>query len=432
MPLEPGPAATGASSSSGRYPRYRSPINRERDRGDEHDHHQDELEDPVHPERARTRSAIRPPTMLPTAMPPKKPVRIADTAWVVLPKTRTSCRDQTISSIRAAAAGQDEDREDHGVPFCLAAPISPSFLLSTASVASRIPPDPASRAERPQRGRASRVQGKARNGERRRRRPGATRHAEDQPLRAIDRQRNGPANARTTIRDRAAKRFATVSARPEIASSQSRHRSGARTTLTIVMTPPACAAHQGDPRHRPRSARYTIPSPGAALTAAPPRTSHGHRRDRQNDARAARTGARSATRTATATGAKREERQHRDDVPPREPPGRDRKRSMRKIHDVEGGAGREREPAPSPGRRWRVVIRVRLDRDRHPGRRGARRPAAAAPRASRRCIVRPAAPTRLTAMTSSRLAPMAARTSTTGDPSAAGSQVVRPVRRRTP
>ena len=45
----------------------------------------------------RTRSAIRPPTAAPIAIPPKKPVRIADTAWVVLPNTRTSWRDQTIS-----------------------------------------------------------------------------------------------------------------------------------------------------------------------------------------------------------------------------------------------------------------------------------------------------------------------------------------------
>ena len=45
----------------------------------------------------RTRSAIRPPTAAPIAMPPKKPVRIAETAWVVLPNTSTSWRDQTIS-----------------------------------------------------------------------------------------------------------------------------------------------------------------------------------------------------------------------------------------------------------------------------------------------------------------------------------------------
>ncbi len=38
----------------------------------------------------RTRSAYRPPTALPIAIPPKNPVRIAETAWVVLPKTRTS------------------------------------------------------------------------------------------------------------------------------------------------------------------------------------------------------------------------------------------------------------------------------------------------------------------------------------------------------
>src|SRR5215218_7655687 len=51
----------------------------------------------------RTRSAMRPPMKLPTAIPPKNPARIAETAWVVLPKTRTSCRDHTISSISAAA-----------------------------------------------------------------------------------------------------------------------------------------------------------------------------------------------------------------------------------------------------------------------------------------------------------------------------------------
>ena len=45
----------------------------------------------------RTRSAIRPPIAAPIAIPPKKPVRIADTAWVVLPNTRTSWRDHTIS-----------------------------------------------------------------------------------------------------------------------------------------------------------------------------------------------------------------------------------------------------------------------------------------------------------------------------------------------
>ena len=45
----------------------------------------------------RTRSAIRPPTVAPIAMPPKNPVRMAETACVVFPKTRTSWRDQTIS-----------------------------------------------------------------------------------------------------------------------------------------------------------------------------------------------------------------------------------------------------------------------------------------------------------------------------------------------
>ena len=45
----------------------------------------------------RTRSASRPPSALPIAIPPKNPARIAETACVVLPKTRTSCRDQTIS-----------------------------------------------------------------------------------------------------------------------------------------------------------------------------------------------------------------------------------------------------------------------------------------------------------------------------------------------
>ena len=43
------------------------------------------------------RSPIRPPTTAPIAMPPKNPVRIAETACVVLPKTSTSWRAQTIS-----------------------------------------------------------------------------------------------------------------------------------------------------------------------------------------------------------------------------------------------------------------------------------------------------------------------------------------------
>jgi len=45
----------------------------------------------------RTLSAIRPPTTLPIAIPPKKPVRIAETACVVFPNTSTSWRAQTIS-----------------------------------------------------------------------------------------------------------------------------------------------------------------------------------------------------------------------------------------------------------------------------------------------------------------------------------------------
>ena len=44
-----------------------------------------------------TRSAIRPPTAPPIASPPKNPVRIVDTAWLVLPNTSTSCRAQTTS-----------------------------------------------------------------------------------------------------------------------------------------------------------------------------------------------------------------------------------------------------------------------------------------------------------------------------------------------
>ncbi len=51
----------------------------------------------------RTRSANRPPTTAPMAIPPKKPVRMAATAWVVLPKTSTSWRDHTISYTRPAA-----------------------------------------------------------------------------------------------------------------------------------------------------------------------------------------------------------------------------------------------------------------------------------------------------------------------------------------
>jgi hypothetical protein len=45
----------------------------------------------------RTRSAMRPPTKAPIAMPPKNPVRIAETACVVFPNTSTNWRDQTIS-----------------------------------------------------------------------------------------------------------------------------------------------------------------------------------------------------------------------------------------------------------------------------------------------------------------------------------------------
>jgi hypothetical protein len=51
----------------------------------------------------RTLSPIRPPIALPIAMPPKKPVRIAEIACVVLPKTRTSWRAQTTSYTRPAA-----------------------------------------------------------------------------------------------------------------------------------------------------------------------------------------------------------------------------------------------------------------------------------------------------------------------------------------
>src|SRR6185312_19426 len=46
---------------------------------------------------------MRPPTNAPIAIPPKKPVRIVETAWVVLPKTRTSWRDQTTSYMSPAA-----------------------------------------------------------------------------------------------------------------------------------------------------------------------------------------------------------------------------------------------------------------------------------------------------------------------------------------
>ena len=44
-----------------------------------------------------TRSAIRPPTTPPIARPPKNPVRIVETAWLVLPNTSTSWRAQTTS-----------------------------------------------------------------------------------------------------------------------------------------------------------------------------------------------------------------------------------------------------------------------------------------------------------------------------------------------
>ena len=44
-----------------------------------------------------TRSATRPPTAPPIARPPKNPVRIVDTAWLVLPNTSTSWRAHTTS-----------------------------------------------------------------------------------------------------------------------------------------------------------------------------------------------------------------------------------------------------------------------------------------------------------------------------------------------
>src|SRR4029079_2446664 len=50
-----------------------------------------------------TRSANRPPATLPIAIPPKNPVRIVATAWVVFPNTRTSCLDQTTSYMSPAA-----------------------------------------------------------------------------------------------------------------------------------------------------------------------------------------------------------------------------------------------------------------------------------------------------------------------------------------
>src|SRR4051794_34777356 len=50
-----------------------------------------------------TLSASRPPPHEPIAIPPKNPVRITEIACVVLPKTSTSCRDQTTSYMRPAA-----------------------------------------------------------------------------------------------------------------------------------------------------------------------------------------------------------------------------------------------------------------------------------------------------------------------------------------
>ena len=76
----------------------------ERDRRHEDDHGEGELEDAVHPQR------VADPVGDPAADEAadgdarrRSPVRIAETACVVFPKTRTSWRDQTISSIRAAA-----------------------------------------------------------------------------------------------------------------------------------------------------------------------------------------------------------------------------------------------------------------------------------------------------------------------------------------
>ena len=67
----------------------------ERGRDDDHDQH--ELQHAVEPQRRA--NPIGDPTAhtLPIAIPPKKPVRMRETAWVVLPNTSTSWRDQTIS-----------------------------------------------------------------------------------------------------------------------------------------------------------------------------------------------------------------------------------------------------------------------------------------------------------------------------------------------
>ena len=85
----------------------------------------------------RTRSAIRPPATLPMAMPPKNPVRIAEMAWVVLPKTSTSWRAQTTSYTRPA---KPDSTKISRIIRLAAAGLAPAFgcTLATYSMSSLV------------------------------------------------------------------------------------------------------------------------------------------------------------------------------------------------------------------------------------------------------------------------------------------------------
>ena len=65
--------------------------------GGEDDHHEHELDEAIEPERRPDTVADPPADDGADRHATEEPVRIAETAWVVLPKTSTSWRAQTIS-----------------------------------------------------------------------------------------------------------------------------------------------------------------------------------------------------------------------------------------------------------------------------------------------------------------------------------------------
>ena len=91
------PSATGAPDSAGYAHRYASPMRRKVSGVSTTTTTSASSSSPYIRNGRATRSATRPPTAPPIARPPKNPVRIVDTAWLVLPNTSTSWRAQTTS-----------------------------------------------------------------------------------------------------------------------------------------------------------------------------------------------------------------------------------------------------------------------------------------------------------------------------------------------